>query len=160
MNKEFELLKAEFEAKKKEIFARITPEFIKKSKELFDKWPKLNSFGVDSYTPYFNDGDPCTWGLYNDPERVKVNGLTYHDLGDYRVEDAEKEGIDWMSVIEKNDWDDIKFQKEYLAGNEVFDDVYGFFNMFPREYFKEVYGEGTITVNRNGTVTVEECEHC
>ena len=34
------------------------------SKDLFDRNPELENFGWTQYIPYFNDGDPCEFGLY------------------------------------------------------------------------------------------------
>lgn len=41
-------------------------------KELFARHPEMESFAWSQYTPYWNDGDVCEFGVYTgDPE---ING--------------------------------------------------------------------------------------
>jgi hypothetical protein len=39
---------------------------LKKAKLIFDKHPALSSFGWTQYTPYFNDGEACYFGVQAD----------------------------------------------------------------------------------------------
>lgn len=55
-------------------------EFTKVVAELFEKRPGLESFGWRQYTPYFNDGDTCVFGVSNDPDNVEVNEVSGYDL--------------------------------------------------------------------------------
>lgn len=51
-----EIIKAEGETRMKEMF-----------KELFDKFPAIVQVSWRQYTPYFNDGEPCEFGVH-DPQ--------------------------------------------------------------------------------------------
>lgn len=42
------------------------------AKAIFDQFPGLESFGFTAYTPYFNDGDTCTFGV--NAEEPWLNG--------------------------------------------------------------------------------------
>jgi hypothetical protein len=35
-------------------------------RELFDKYPFVKSVSFDAYTPYFNDGEECTYSVHHD----------------------------------------------------------------------------------------------
>lgn len=38
--------------------------FAEGAKKIFEKHPIVKNFGWAQYTPYFNDGDPCTFGVH------------------------------------------------------------------------------------------------
>ena len=57
--------------------------------EIFEKYPKLLSFSWNQYTPYFNDGDECTF-------RVNVYSL----IPDFTDESAEDHDYEYS----KGDW--------------------------------------------------------
>jgi hypothetical protein len=59
-------LREEAKVKAKEIFASA-------SKALFAEYADLESFSWTQYTPYFNDGDSCTFSVNRD-WGMKVNG--------------------------------------------------------------------------------------
>lgn len=44
------------------------------TKELFENNPKLTSFTWNQYTPYFNDGDTCTFGVNRDYFTINRTG--------------------------------------------------------------------------------------
>lgn len=46
-------------------------EFKEESKAIFEKYPEIENFSWTQYTPYFNDGDECTFSVNTDP---KING--------------------------------------------------------------------------------------
>ena len=68
-----EKIKAEleaFEAKKKVFVEDLRKEFPTMFKELFDKSEKIESFSWTQYTPFFNDGDTCEFGVHCDDPYV------------------------------------------------------------------------------------------
>jgi hypothetical protein len=50
------------------------------TKELFNQFPELKSFGWKQYTPYFNDGDECIFSVRIDS--LTINGFDYYDGDD------------------------------------------------------------------------------
>ena len=59
---ELKSLREKREAIAKEITEKATVLFKEASSTLFVEFPNLVSFGWTQYTPYFNDGDTCTFG--------------------------------------------------------------------------------------------------
>ena len=49
--------------------------------DVLNKYPKLESFSWRQYTPYFNDGDTCEFGVHAIRE-FAFDGKTYGDYGD------------------------------------------------------------------------------
>jgi RecG-like helicase len=54
---------------------------IKKSfKQLFADYPDLQSFGWSQYTPYWNDGSPCEFMVYNDEPMINGDCVSVWSL--------------------------------------------------------------------------------
>jgi hypothetical protein len=75
-------------------------------KELFSKQPVLNSFSWAQYTPYFNDGDECTFSVNR--EYIKIND----------TENDELEDLDDLHAIEHRIFQ-IKNKESEIAGSEA-----------------------------------------
>lgn len=103
-------------------------------KELFDENPTLESFGWNQYTPYFNDGDTCEFGV--NTYSPDINGIS---------------------------GDDITYDEEYSDNEElknVQNNVEAFLEAFDATVYMEMYGDHTeITIHRDGTVEENECRH-
>ncbi len=145
----FKNLKADFEKKMKEMFAELKEEFGRASRELFDKYPLLESFGIPCFTDHWNDGEPCNWHSHNDAEMLSVNGIQGSYADDHEDEEDEK----WMFTKKRYG------KTEYSAPGQVYDDCVDFFAKFPTDFFKNVFDEGLITIYRNGTVKVLHYDH-
>jgi hypothetical protein len=65
----------ELKARHTELKGQIKTEseawFKEQSAALFAKYPTMLNFSWTQYTPYFNDGDACTFSVHNYPE---ING--------------------------------------------------------------------------------------
>ena len=60
----------EFKEKGGELFkALLSP--------VFENFPEVNSISWTQYTPYFNDGDECTFGVRNDYPEVNGEEVDY-----------------------------------------------------------------------------------
>lgn len=53
----------EFQNKKTELVNQLKVEFPNLFSEVFEKYPNLEAFQWTQYTPYFNDGDECVFGV-------------------------------------------------------------------------------------------------
>lgn len=81
-----------------EYFAAAKTEFATASRGLFDANPKLESFSWTQYSPYFNDGDECTFSAHIDyPE---VNGI--EEYGDGYDEDAAEKVKEFLGAFEES----------------------------------------------------------
>lgn len=65
--------KAEMAKMKEEMSLKIQENFHGMVKELFTAYPELKSFGWRQYTPYFNDGEACTFSSNHDSPTI--NGV-------------------------------------------------------------------------------------
>lgn len=110
---------------KTELQKHINEEFAK----YFEKYKELESFSWAQYTPYFNDGDTCTFSVHND---IYVNGENEYDC-------------DW---VDGSEWK-----------NEFVKSVTKTINGVESDIMEEIFGEGLITVHRNGTIETEDYDH-
>ncbi len=109
-----------------------------------DKLPaSVNAVRWTQYSPHFNDGDPCTFGVY-DPY-FDVEGVDDDSEGWYG------DGDGFYSIAwNNNDYNDIKeFEK--------------LFSSIPNEVYEYAFGDGyQITIRRaDGSllVAVDHCDH-
>ena len=111
--------------------------FSEASQNLFDKYPTLESFSWTQYTPYFNDGDVCEFGVNADYPHIKLSTGFDEDVSawsDLKPDSPEQEKIA-MDV------------RELVGGMD-------------EDIMKQMFGDHVqVVVNRNGTVAVDECEH-
>lgn len=71
MRNKMQQMKKEYE----EVIQKFGKEmFNSATKELFENNPKLTSFTWNQYTPYFNDGDTCTFGVNRDYFTINLTG--------------------------------------------------------------------------------------
>jgi hypothetical protein len=126
-------------------------------KEIFEKHPKVESFGWNQYTPYFNDGDTCVFSANTD--YIIVNG-EYAD-------DAE-----WSSEKNVTNWGTYNREKKVYEGrvevlNENYDrdldiastEIRNFLATFDDDFFYNSFGDHTeITVTKEG-IEVDDYDH-
>lgn len=96
------------EAAKRESRALLRDALAAKAASLFEKHPKVEGFSWRQYTPYFNDGDPCRFGVHADyPD---INGLTYDEYGYGKNADADLKAAakDIAALVRSFDVDDLE----------------------------------------------------
>lgn len=135
---------AAFEAKKNELVNQLREEFPKILQPLFEKSKLINSIGWTQYTPYFNDGDECTFSVH---EVNQINGESEYDVIWTR-----KEIGDYHSRIPNPDFN----QEEY----EIYESFCDILSEIPDETYRDLFGDhAEITIHRDGRIEVEECKH-
>lgn len=136
------------EEQKKAMVAELQTEFPKLFTELFQKSKLINSFTWRQYTPYFNDGDSCEFGVYADS--CDINGEDYDEL-------------EWYSWKVKYDEyrEELKEDKNVnIEESLIVDEFVEVVNTIPEEFLKDLFGDHVkVTVNRDGTVEVEDYDH-
>jgi hypothetical protein len=121
---------AAFDAKRKELTSELQKAFPELFKEFFEKHPWVESFKWRQYTPYFNDGDECTFGVRQDYDDIDIN--------------------------EVNCWDDEKKEEQ----KPVYEEVSDILTSVPEDFYKDLFGDHCeVTIKRNGTVETEEYDH-
>lgn len=66
--------------------------FKETTKEFFDKVPSVTAIVWTQYTPYFNDGETCVFGV-NDPYFTNANDSQLSDITRWGEYEGEEEGV-------------------------------------------------------------------
>lgn len=154
----YQEIRAEYEKKtaalRQEMIALGEQFFASESKKIFDEFPELESFSWRQYTPYFNDGDECVFRVYADwgIEVVLSTGEVFDELSPYR--DTIYVHVDGRYQSRPNP------NKERTLENKLHDAIVPFISSIDDETMKYMFGDHCkVTVNRNGTVDVDDYEH-
>ena len=101
-------------------------------KDLFEKYPEAESFSWQQYTPYFNDGDECTFSVRSDIEE-----FTWGD-----------EEYDYDNYVEKGT---PQYDFTVAASKLV--------SSIDDEYMRSMFGDHVkVVVSRDG-ISTEEYSH-
>jgi hypothetical protein len=180
MSAVIENIKAELAAyneKKKTLTEQLRTEFPALFSDLLAGSKRINSFSWTQYTPYFNDGDSCEFGVRNDD--IEING------GD----DEDGDGFDYLSpsvygiVTADNQAEHEAFNagplgSKYYVGTKIgsggkfpnphydaaesaivgqIEEILG---SIPDDFYEELFGDHVkVTVHKSGEVSVEEYDH-
>lgn len=159
-NEKFAVLREKQEEIKKlkeEMLEASNKIFTDLTKTIFEENPKVKSFGWNQYTPYFNDGETCTFSANTD--YIYINGVSVDES-------------DWISetkITNYGTWNREK--REYEGRKEVpnlnydpelvksSDEIREFLSNFDEDFFMSQFGDhAEITVTVDG-VSVDEYEH-
>ena len=134
-------LQAEFEAVKNKMRDTGKEAFKQEVDKIFAEHPELESFGWNQYTPYFDDGDTCTFSA---GEVNMINGN--QEYGD----------DDWWAENVSSGWGkDKKTGPLYEAWEKAADLVAS----CPSELLEMTFGDHvSVIVSRNGIET-EDYDH-
>ena len=114
-------------------------EFRKYSQQIFEKYPLLESFSWTQFTPYFNDGDTCYFGVNTEP------GLVY---------DGKK--MNHYGELE----DDIEIEDELEKKfNEISNEISKFIEAFDENDMEAMFGDHVEITVKKDTVEIEEYDH-
>ena len=120
-------------------------------KPVFESNPGLKAFRWTQYTPYFNDGDSCTFNVYSDCASL----LHPKDEANNYEDGEEDDGIGW--IREPDYYGQWKNLQSPLR--KAYDDVQSFLSSFDEDDFMEMFGDHVrITVTPEG-VDVNEHSH-
>jgi hypothetical protein len=147
---EIKKLKEEMLEASNKIFTDLT-------KTIFEENPKVKSFGWNQYTPYFLDGDTCTFSVNTD--YIYINGESVDES-------------DWISETKITNWGTWnREKKQYEGRTEVInldydpelskssDEIREFLRNFDEDFFLSQFGDhAEITITAEG-VSVDEYEH-
>lgn len=161
---------AEIQKQKEQLTEELRKDFAPMLKPLLDKLPdSVESIGWIQYTPYFNDGDECEFGVHTDLDwGLKINRQDLSDedeIINIDIYSAEKfikhDGSyeEWIgkypeyTIDTENNQDQIEIIK-------ALSEVSGIISSIPEEILKDLFGDHMeVIVYRNGTIETEEFEH-
>ena len=142
---------------KKEVVEKSSTILEEFSKEIFLKYPELESFGWTQYTPYFNDGDTCVFHANTDYLRVN---------GEYAEES------EWYSETKVLNWGTYNRESRTYVGRveepnknynkklvEACNEISNFLSHFDNDFYMSKFGDhAEISITPLG-VNIDECEH-
>lgn len=140
----FDSLLAQLRDFKAQLKAGIKAELTERVKAVFESDPHIARVAWTQYAPYFNDGDPCNFGV--------------NELQIYFAEEAVDAG---------DDTDDDDGEEHYLynlKGTPSYDAAMAFEQLIQNDELSETmetaFGNGVeVSITRSGEVLVEEYEH-
>jgi hypothetical protein len=161
MNKEkFAVLREkqeEIKKMKKEMIEASNKIFTELTKSIFEEHPKVKSFGWNQYTPYFNDGDTCTFSANTDYIRINEeyvddsNWVNETIITNYGTWNRDKKVYEGRTEVPNLNYD--------VELSKASDDITEFLSNFDDEFFISQFGDhAEITVTAEG-VSVDEYEH-
>lgn len=146
----------------KEEFAELKKTHLEKSKvmftnictKLFEKHPKLESFGWRQYTPYFNDGEECTFSAHVDePDINGIDGYRANFQLEFVTDYGGKQDPATKQYPKKLN---ENYSPEVAAAQK---DVVEFLQNIDESVLRDLFDDHVrVTVTRAGT-DVEEYEH-
>lgn len=141
--------------------------FKETTKEFFDKNPAIKAVGWTQYTPYFNDGEPCTFSV-NDAWFSNAEGEDLEDIsrwGEYEGENEKVFCCEGYMLASTSDYgkkyrDEVHSKAEGAIDLEV---LANFNRMIQCEEMEKImlamFGDhATIVATRDG-FDVNECDH-
>jgi hypothetical protein len=144
---DFLTIKEEMKKLRDEARSKVKNFFIKGMNKIFEMYPEVKSVSWRQYTPYFNDGEECTFSANVD--YFDVNGF-----GDYS--DEGEEGT--INVLDY-DYTNGGRQYKYPKGKEIYQAIKGFLNQLDDDDYKTMFGDHALVVVRKDEVTIEEYDH-
>ena len=125
--------------------------FNSSAKELFENNPKLTSFAWSQYTPYFNDGDACTFSVNRDC-------LTINRSDEF---------LDWWGM---DRWKDPEYgytpdPKDYNLDSvdeliSIITGIQKVLDLFEDDDLEMMFGDhAEITIFRDGQIDIDSYDH-
>lgn len=131
------------------------------AEQVFSAIPSATAIGWTQYTPYFNDGDACVFGV-NGPD-ICTKMISVNDDGDVITEDGEELSYldDYFDgtfslAYDKFPNDDVQRKAMQAELDAAFQPIAG----IPDRIMRRVFGDGVrVIIFRNGIVKVDEYDH-
>ncbi len=170
MLEEYNVLEAELQKKREELAENLRPKFGEAFAEFFSRYPGLEEITFTAYTPYFNDGDECVYGVneaeltaYGIDELSSYDGgranevLKFRQTGQTAKSEAElrRYGGDQYFDLAEADLASLVdlLTNDFPKINEIITST------VPEEVMKAMFGDHSrVTITRDG-VEAEEYEH-
>jgi hypothetical protein len=162
---EIKTIKAEIEKLRKEAKEKVEAIFKTAVLELFTEYPNLKRLSWTQYTPYFNDGDPCTFRSSHDSPAIYFTSPAPYE------EEVEDDDYDRYEE-EWNTWSYYDWSKDYktktlkasltedhLAQLKTGEAVQEFLHNFDDEDMENLFGDGYKVVITAKGIEVDDFDH-
>lgn len=150
-----EVLVADLKRHKEEFQQKAEAAIVDYLKGFFERLPQVHSIQWKQYTPYFNDGDPCTFRLGNVNALLIANPDTAKEPDEEDEDYDEDEDEDYENRSDTlSSWSD-KYP-QVAAELKKIDELFGEIE----DQIEQIFGEHVkVTVFRDGNTQIEEYEH-
>lgn len=157
----FEDLQAMLSDVRKQIKAKGSEALKREFVQFFQDHPEVSALQWAQYTPYFNDGDACTFNVYEPYALVKMEALDKSRLRSDKylpdtmsLDDGEGGSVDYYRL---ESWD-------IQDADPLYEDIHKLAKSLDsgvgQEVLLAVYGDHVrVTVLRDGTISTEEYNH-
>jgi hypothetical protein len=156
---EITVIKTEIEKLRKEAKEKVESIFKTAALELFTEYPNLKRFSWTQYTPYFNDGDPCTFRSSHYYPAISFTSTVVEEDEDY--DDYEEEWSDYKYYDYSNKKRTLKpgLSKEQRAEIKTAKAVLDFLGTFDDEDMENLFGDGYKVIITSKGIEVEDYDH-
>lgn len=143
-----------FEEKKKALVDELRKEFPNLLQPLLEQSEIIESISWVQYTPYFNDGDECTFSSY--AADFGFNGKTYRDNFVTNADFWSKEIYDYTSGRYKKVPNPGYIEKEA----SIIDGLSEILSEIPDDFYKDLFGDHVeITIFKDGRILINSYAH-
>lgn len=175
IEKKIRSLNAKVNKLKEEIHKESQKAFKQMVKDIFKKYQNLQSFAWHQYTPYFNDGDTCTFSAYID--YIYLNGSDesecLYDVQEFmnqvkdkkksiaKLEKEIKSGDKWLVERNRQRIEEINNTniEEVTIKYNTMKDIFNCLSLVGEDVLQSMFGDHvSVIVSRDG-ITTEEYEH-
>lgn len=149
INKINEQLEA-FKAKRTDLVKQLQTEFPALLAPLLSQSKRIESIGWRQYTPYFNDGDECIFGVHNDD--LTINGIDDYDGDENEIAFIKEKIWNGDNWVVNTNLDKPEF--------ELLQQIEKVLRSIPDDFYKDLFGDHVrVTVYKDGRIETEEYEH-
>lgn len=164
IKKEIETLNVEMANLRKKHEAELQKKLHEGMKVLFNEYPEVDNVSFTAYTPYFNDGDECTYSCH-------VDYCAFNGAGDDGTSACEafdiEPGIDIQAnaqktIYQRNDsgqWKNVPNPNYNPRHEKCVEDFREILGSISDEVWKGVVGDHCIVLIDRDGFKVEECSH-
>lgn len=139
--------------------------FIKGMDKVFEMYPEVKTVSWTQYTPYFNDGEECTFSAHVDD--FYVNG--WDDYGSTMWRASEDEIGEKVLIKEEMQYDWIREPGESRSRRvyktpesrsvKIYEAISGFLSQLDDDDYKTMFGDHARITVKKGEVEIEEYDH-
>lgn len=142
----YKLLKKQMTDLRNQIEEQAKEFFKDASKDLFEKHPNLEEFSWSQYTPYFNDGEECTFSANTEYIKITMSANAASTTDDEDDDDSDFDSYDVKG----------KRRSEYTEREAAGVDALALLAIFEEDDYKAMFGDHVeVTVSRRGVGTDE-----
>jgi len=142
--KHIKTAKAQFHENAKTLISGAISEFMKEH-------PEVEALRWTQYAPYFNDGDPCVFGVNEPSVKLVVTEASDEDPIDVDEDNDDEDNEGFLYRYELPDGHDA-LQADLKILESAFEEA--------ESVMQDIFGDGVqVTIGRDGEATVNEYEH-